>query len=213
MSSILEYYDITQGNELSTNFIYGIQNQFCDRDGSGMYLRDACKIVKTYGDMLLQHCPGNDEVPKCWSIAEKSLANEEYKTTAEAFKISSYYSVSSVNEIKRAILEFGPVIASVKWYDNFKVKNGILTGNQSGDYGYHAIMIYGWTSEGFLCQNSWGRFWGNGGRFILPSSIKVREAFGIVDDDNSIIIHPKRNKFLDIIYKVLNFILNLFKKK
>lgn len=213
MSSILEYHDIAQGNTLSTNFIYGIQKQLCGREGSGMYLRDACKIVQTYGDMLKEHCPGNTEVPKCWEIAEKSLNNEEYKKIASAFKVKSYFSLKSIDEIKRAILEFGPVICSIKWYDNFTVVNGTLSGEQSGEYGHHAVMVYGWTEEGFLCQNSWGQSWGDAGRFTLPYSIKIRESFGVEDEDNLLIIHPKRNKFLDFIYKILNFILNLFKKK
>lgn len=213
-SSILEFHDIKNGNTLSTNFIYGIQKEFCGHEGSGMYLRDACKIVKEYGDMLESDCSGNDEVPKCWEIAQDALNNDICKKNAQEFKIKSYFNCSTNNDIKRAIYEYGPVLCSIKWYDTFKVdKDGVLEGAQKGDYGYHAVMIYGWNSCGFLCQNSWGTSWGEKGRFILPYTIPVAEAKGLVDDETSNIIIPKRNKFLDFIYKIVNAIVNFFKSK
>ena len=211
-SSILEYHDLGIGrNTLSTNFIYGIQKKECGHEGSGMYLRDACKIVTKYGDMLESECKGNDEIPKCWDIAEQSL--EDYGTENSLyFRAESYFNCKDNDDIKRAIYNYGPVLASVKWYDTFKVnEDGILEGKQSGDYGYHAIMIYGWNEEGFACQNSWGNRWGEKGRFILPYNIPVAEAKGIVDADDNTIVKPKRNGFLDIVYKIVNFILNIFK--
>jgi hypothetical protein len=44
MSTILEYFDKGRNN-LSTNFIYGLQKELCSNETKGMYLRDACKIV------------------------------------------------------------------------------------------------------------------------------------------------------------------------
>lgn len=212
-SSILEYYDLNLGkNTLSTNFIYGIQRKECGHEGSGMYLRDACKIVTKYGDMLESECSGNYEIPKCWGLAEKALENTTAKDEALYFRAESYFNCKSNDDIKRAIFNYGPVLASIKWYGTFKVNNdGVLEGKQSGDYGYHAIMIYGWNACGFLCQNSWGTHWGEKGRFILPYNIPVAEAKGIIDAEYNTLIKPKRNAFLDIVYKIVNFILNIFK--
>ena len=212
-SSILEYY-AHPDYKLSTNFIYGIQNKECGHDGKGMYLRDACAIAKKLGDPEEYYCKGNDEVPKVWKIAEKVIEDDVAMTDAFLFRIESYVSLKSVEEIKQFIFDYGPVLASIKWYNNFKPdKHGILTGNQDGDYGYHAIMIYGWNEEGFLCQNSWGTLWGNKGTFILPYSIEVREAFGLVDDPTQgNVIKPKRNFILDLVYKVLNYLINLLHK-
>lgn len=216
-SSILEAHDLCIGdNHLSTNFIYGIQKQLCGHEGSGMYLRDACKIVKEYGDMLEEHCQGNHEVPQCWDIAETSLKCKEYKNIASNFQIKSYFNCCSNEEVKKAIYTYGPVLASIKWYDSYKVdKQGVLFGAEIGDYGYHAIMIYGWNQDGFLCQNSWGINWGNQGRFVLPYSIHIAEAKGIVDavSDSRDIVKPKKNKILNIIYKIINVILNYLKKR
>ena len=210
-SSILEFHDKCN-HILSTNFIYGIQKKECGQEGSGMYLRDACKIVSKYGDALESECPGNDEVPECWALAEKMLDSElnDGKTMADTFKIKSYFNCNSVTDIKRALYNYGPVLCSIKWYDTFKCEDGVLTGEQKGDYGYHAVMIYGWNEIGFLCQNSWGKNWGNNGRFILPYSIGVAEAKGLVDEPSNEIKAPIRNNFMDIIYKIINFFANMF---
>jgi C1A family cysteine protease len=212
-SSILEYYEKIVGRDqkLSTNFIYGIQKAECGHEGQGMYLRDACKIVSKYGDMLEDDCPGNNEVPKCWDIAEIALNNEAYKLNASAFKIKSYFSCTSINAIKKAMMNYGPVLASINWYDSYKPdKNGILSTVKSGDSGYHAIMIYGWDKTGFKCQNSWGSSWGNKGRFTAPYEIKIEEARCFVDEIDTNVIIPKRNTLLDFFYSIVNFILNLF---
>lgn len=217
VSSILEYH-ANGKHKLSTNFIYGGQRTICGRgEGKGMYLRDACKIVKDYGDMLLEDCPGNDEVPKCYSIADEALNDESKVACSKVFRIVKYFSCSSIKDIQKAIYTYGPVLASYKWYDTFKVnKDGVLTGEQKGDHSHHAVMIYGYTPEGFWCQNSWGKSWGKDGRFFVPYEYKVSEARGFVDLDNDSetqdLIQPKRNAFLDLIYKILNCIINMFKK-
>ena len=213
-SSILEHY-IDSKKLLSTNFIYGIQNKVCGHDGSGMYLRDACSIVKTYGDMTEEDCPGNDEVPDCWSIAESALQEKEKADNAVNFKIDKYVSLKSDTDIKRFIITYGPALASIKWYNNFTLSNkDILQGDKKGDYGYHAIAIVGWNKNGFICQNSWGEKWGDKGYFTLPYSIGVAECFGLVDDSTlGIFKEPKRNRILNIFYKLFNFIINIFYKK
>jgi hypothetical protein len=178
-----------------------------------MYLRDACKIVSKYGDMLERDCPGNTEVPKCWEKAEKCLENEAFKKDALAFRTKSYFSCNSTNDIKKALMEYGPVLASVKWYSSFKPdSDGVLPTTEVGEAGYHAIMIYGWDEVGFKCQNSWGTNWGNKGRFTLPYEIKIREARCLVDEVSSDILIPKRTQLLDLVYKLINFIKNFINK-
>lgn len=212
-ASILEYHD--RGvHKLSTNFIYGGQYTICGRDGQGMYLRDACKIVRKYGDPIEQHCKGNNEVQKCYDIAEAALADSEVLASAAHFKIDSYAEAKDIDDIKYAIHTYGPVLISVKWYRDYKVdKDGIMRTSQAGDYGYHAMMAYGWNETGFYVQNSWGKSWGNDGRAILPYEYGVVEAKVMVDANNDDVIVPKRNWFLDIVYKIINFFCNLVPKK
>jgi C1A family cysteine protease len=179
-----------------------------------MYLRDACKIATEYGDPLLEDCPGNTEVPKCYDIASEALKNDEVMRRAADFKTKSYYSCNTIDEIKYALMNYGPLLASLKWYSDYQVKNGILVGGASKKYSYHAIVIYGFNEEGFLCQNSWGKLWGNGGRFIVPYSISFAEARGLIDLENDTYVSPPRpNKYLNMLYKAINFIVNLFRSK
>ena len=214
-STILEHHAAGK-YDLSTDFIYGAPKALCDREGKGMYLRDACKIVKDYGDMLLEDCPGNTEVPECYSKAESALQDSVKVNRAKAFRILKYFSCATPMEIKQAIYKYGPVLACIRWYNDFKVsKNGVLTSAQTGDYSYHAVVIYGYTPDGFWCQNSWGTTWGSKGKFFIPNEIGIYEARGFVDLENNVaddLIEPKTNKYLDILYKILNFILNFIIK-
>lgn len=215
-ASILEYYELNNGrnNKLSTNFIYGIQKYEFEREDSGMFLRDACKIVSKYGDMLKSDCPGNNEVPKCWDKAEQALKDETKKKNAECFIIKSYFTCNSKDAVKKAIMTYGPVLGSVKWYDSYTPNlNGVLSTKKKGSAGGHAFMIYGWNKEGFLCQNSWGTLWGKRGRFILPYEIPLKEARCFVDATDTDIIIPKRSSILDFFYKIFNKLLNFFRKK
>lgn len=222
MSTIMEYYDSLDGKtrDLSTNFIYGIQKSYCGHSGSGMYLRDACKISADLGTPTEDLCPGNTEVPKCWSIAEEAKANEETMKVANCFRISSYARCNDEKAIKLALMNNGPVLCSIKWYDTFKIdKGGVLTGKCTGNGGGHALVIYGWNSTGWMIQNSWGSSWGEKGKFILPYSYKLSEAWSLIDseadlDSNSDIdvIKPKQNNFMDLLFKILNIIRTFFSK-
>lgn len=64
-------------------------------------------------------------------------------------------------------------------------------------------------------QNSWGKTWGVKGCAVLPYDYKINEAFSFVPASSmdSDIVIPARNKFLDLIYSIINALLNLFIKK
>ena len=212
MSTILEYH-AKSVNKLSTNFIYGIRKKLYNQEGEGMFLRDACKIVTHYGDPLECDCSGNTEVPKVYGIAEEAMANPAIMETAALYRTKSYYSCNTVEDIKYALINYGPVLISIKWFDDYKVKEGILTGGKSKDYGYHALVCYGYNEKGLLIQNSWGKTWGRGGRFILPYDIKVREARGLIDLENDEYLPPhKPGMIVEILYKALNALINLARK-
>lgn len=212
ISTILEYH--AQGkHNLSTNFFYGIQKKYCGHEGKGMYLRDACKIATELGDATLEDCPGNTEVPKCYDVAETTLMSEDAMLRAANFKTKSYYVCKTNDDIKYALINYGPILASIQWFSDLKVKNGILTKGKSTKGGYHAFVIYGYNEQGFLCQNSWGKLWGNNGRFILPYDFKIREARGLIDLENDVfVVPPKKTGLVKIIFKILNYIINLIRK-
>lgn len=214
-STILEHY---AGEKLSTNFIYGIANRLYGSKGPGMYMRDACKIIQKYGDMKYDDCPGNTEVEVVYDIANKAFDDKEKLDRAYKYHILSYAQVKSEQDIKYAIMNYGPVFASMKYYDKntFDRRTGILKADMTSNYGYHAIVVYGWNKFGWLCQNSWGVTWGNNGKFVLPYEHGLVEAYSIVDYKDSSdedIVKPNTNQIIDIICKLINIIINLFKKK
>lgn len=217
-ASIIEYHEKdTLLEKMSTNYIYGNQRKVFGYDGMGMYLRDACKFVQKYGDLPLKDAPGNYEVPRCWDMAETLLEDENLVNKALHYNFKTYYAVKSDTEIKYAIINDGPVLASIKWYNDYELESGVLVGEKTGESGYHAVMIYGWNETGFLCQNSWGNSWGENGRFILPYSIGVAEAFGIqdaIDEKEETKLETKStNIFFNFVYKLINLIINFFHKE
>ena len=109
----------------------------------------------------------------------------------------------------------GPVMASIKWYNNFSLKDNVLTSNLSGSYGNHCVMIYGWNEKGWLILNSWGKNWGNKGTFIYPYDYGFNELWGITDTESKEDIvdpRPKKNIIIDFLYKIINFCINVFRR-
>ena len=209
-AEILEYHN-SNDERLSTNFIYGIHYKLFGSKGPGMYMREACKIAQKYGDPLYDLCRGNTEVDSVYQLAAKAFEKPEVLENASKHRISSYARLVSQNDIKYALMEYGPVLSSITWYEENKVdKSGVLQQGITPEGG-HAIMTYGWNEQGWLCQNSWGTYWGNKGYFRLPYDYKLTEAYSFVPADNEDdIVKPSTNKLIDFILKLINYIINLF---
>ena len=212
LSSILEYHDRGQ-HKLSTNFIYGFQQS----NISGMTLRDACDIAKKHGDMLESECPGNYERPNAHTYFQ-SYVNSSNINNGYHFRIASYYKCAVYKDIKYGIYKYGPVLATIKWPNNYKIdlQGNLIPTNKNEQFSYHAVVIYGWDETGFLCQNSWGKFWGKLGYFhIRYQDNLIAEARAIVDYDN-----PKDDALVaptpvmpKYVYHLVNKVRNLFPYK
>lgn len=216
-SSILEWFNQNETGEyreLSTGFIYAMQGIAFNRLDRGMYLRDVCKIIQRYGDCLVKTVPYNVEMPECYNRLKEDL-NEDVYNEAAICRIESYAKCTTDKSVKYALMTYSPVLMSVNWYGKYELsKDGTINfDTTSSDNGYHAVMVYGFNEKGWLCQNSWGKNWGNDGRFILPYEHGFEEAWSFVDAKNDDVYKPRRNTFFDIIYKTFNFFANLFKKK
>lgn len=212
-AEIAEYYNKKQQNsdeKMSVGYIYGCRYVYT---GSGMYLRDALKTLKNRGVALHSEFPYNKEVPEIIDMFE---AVPEWKTDKQN-SISTYFSISTINrnyKIKKALMEYGPVMVSIKWYKDFKVKDGIMTTSRDGKYGGHCVMLYGWNEDGWLIQNSWGKKWGVNGTATYPYYYPFKEVWGITDNIiNENDIKKKSDvEILDIVYKIINFVINIIKK-
>ena len=71
-------------------------------------------------------------------------------------------------------------------------------------------MIYGWDERGWLIQNSWGPIFAGDGRFVIPFDYKFNEAWGITDEIDDSINVKKRTGFANLIYKIYNYLVNLW---
>ena len=218
IAETIEYHNKVQDNitkKMSVGFIYGNRRNSLNK-GSGMYVREALANARNYGDVYLTDFNENKETPEIINLFEERY--ESLKDKAYPFRFSTYFRVKSDNDIKYALMNYGPVIFSMKWYSDIKVgADGVITTTQDKNKirGGHCMIIYGWNEKGWKIQNSWGTTWGLNGKAILPYNITKSECWGItdeihVDDD---VVKPFNSKLLELLVKVVNFILNLFKKK
>lgn len=212
LSEIIEYFNSVQKNdetEMSVGYIYGNRTTSSHK-GEGMVVRDALKAIQKYGDVPKEKFPYNIEIPKV--IEEYEKVDDELYSVGYPYRISTYAKLNNDNEVKNALMKYGPVVMAMDWYNDIRVKDGILTTNYQGAAGGHCMVIYGWNEKGWKVQNSWGRFWGDNGCCIIPYDIKIREKWMVTDNiiDDTDIDKPFDFNFGKIIAIILNWILNLF---
>jgi hypothetical protein len=213
-SSIIEYHNKRQEKTttlFSTEFIYGYRPAGY-YVGEGMYLRDALKTLQKVGDPPLPNFRGNNKCPEAMKNVEAQL--EPLKDLAYPHRISSYVRVRTVDEIKHAIIEYGYVLVSMPWHVDYKLKNGVYTYTSKETRGNHCVCIYGWDERGWLVHNSWGRNWGQRGKFVVPFDFKWNEAWAIIDniEGEGDIKRPEDNWFIRTFSIVINAIANFFRK-
>jgi len=212
IATVIEYFNNLQQNsneEMSVGYIYGNRTN-TTHSGQGMYTRDAIAATCKYGDVAKKLFPYNEEVP---DIIEKfNEQSDALFDKGQPNRFTSYYRLYNDNEIKTSLMNNGPVIFAMKWYDDIKVVDGVITTSQKADGGGHCMVIYGWDERGWKIMNSWGVLWGKGGKAILPYNIKIREAWGIIDTltgTKTNVVKPYNNKVGNMFAKILNFFINI----
>lgn len=184
ISTVVEYYSRKQGDEtreMSVGYIYGNRTNSSHK-GTGMVTKEAIAVTCEYGDVVLDSFPHHHEVP---AIIDKfNDCVDELFPEGYPHRFSSYYKCEGENEIKTALMKNGPVIIAVKWYKDIMVSKGVIktTADPENSAGGHCMVLYGWNKQGWKIQNSWGKFWGDGGRAIWPYDVPIREAFGVIDE-------------------------------
>ena len=218
ISEVVEFFNCLQEGteiEMSTGFIYGNRRNSLNKK-MGMYIREALHNVCKYGDVYKSDFKENVEVPEAIEVFESKFDSLKEKALPNRF--SSYFRLTSAVDIKRALMNYGPVVFALTWREGIYVDtNGILQINPKAkkDSG-HCMLIYGWNKDGWLIQNSWGKYWGNKGCAILPYNAKLDEAWGVTDeivDGKGDVKKPYNTTFLRWIAKVFNWICNLFRRK
>ena len=183
LAAVVEYFNFMQEKSdttMSTEFIYGnrINHTYTDQ---GMIIRDALENLRKYGTCPNSSMPGNIEVPE----AIRRFNQDALGVIPVAYpnRITNYCSLYKKNDMKLWLMTKGPIVFSVKWYENYwlTVNNELHFDEKSEPSGCHCMVIYGWNKEGWLFQNSWGNTWGDGGRAVYPYDATIREAWGVED--------------------------------
>lgn len=185
---ITELEDSKNNKLFSPAYIYGnrCKSVFLDGiyDGEGMYLKDALKQLTNMGDCLYDTLPGFGTYKEMKELYVSECTSAD--TEAYPYRVSSYYAVKTENEIKKAIMEAGSVLASYNitsgWYGTGN--DGIIS-PKGCIQGGHAILIVGWkiidNKQYWIILNSWGKEWGDNGYGYLDIRNQPTEAYCILD--------------------------------
>jgi len=127
----------------------------------GMSLSDAANYVKKFG------VP--DEL--CFPYAPSDMpcgeTNPDWKQRVVK---ASKGAIGGKTQIKNALVQYGPVLASFTVYEDFQYYNGGIYEHVWGNIeAGHAIAIVGYNDNPgyWICKNSWGSGWGENGFFRI----------------------------------------------
>lgn len=141
---------------------------------SGCQIRDVLKSVNTDGVCQEAYCEYNT------SNYQNEPPKEAYDEAVNC-KTTVYKAVDqNVDSLKAALLDGFPIVFGFEVYSSFKTTCTRLSGNMKTPdptketlEGGHCVCIVGYddSKSAFICRNSWGFCWGNGGYFYMPYSV------------------------------------------
>lgn len=143
----------------------GIQYKYVD---SGAFLRDGVKV-----------CASGYASENIWPyVPSKFAVTPSPATRKDALKrkITAYYRISNLNELKDALAKGIPVVFGFSVYSSMMTdavsKTGIVPTPSGKDtmQGGHAVCAAGYDDRKgvIIFRNSWGTSWGNKGYGFLP---------------------------------------------
>ena len=106
------------------------------------------------------------------------------RTTPTFYKAKLTKQFTSVRAIQLEVMTNGPIEAAMTVYKDFLAyKTGIYSHVSGSSLGGHAVKIIGWGSENgtsfWICANSWGTTWGEGGYFRIKFGEVGIDKYGI----------------------------------
>ena len=178
-----ELQDVSLDEYMSPQFIY---NNRENQNSEGMYTRDLMNILLSKGDCREVNFPyGNLNKPP-------KIAYDE----ALYYRIKAYAFIDTVEGLKLALYENGPVVIAFPVY-NFTLE---FWKKRSGEYllGYHAVLVVGYNDidKEFKIRNSWSKDWGLSGYTFMDYEDWgwQEEVLTTIDTDSDIFNPPEPEK-------------------
>lgn len=160
MKTAQEVKDIQLKKVFSPLFIYWQRTN----EGEGMYLRDAMKILTDAGVC------SEEKIPYEQRLRSRDTVPEYAKDEAKNYVIQAYARLTTVDEMRKALVEYGPFIIAIPVYESFSAtpSSGIVPipdTTKEKVIGGHALCVVGYDDEQkcFKIKNSWGKDWGASG--------------------------------------------------
>lgn len=175
ITSIFEYIlkqNLEQETDLSESFVYyNVRHKDGkENEDTGSSFQDVIRSVGDLGvctESLHPYSTGLNKQP-----TEEAYVDGKKRRITKALNVNI-----TENDIKSAIQEGYPVAVSLKIYDSFNSTSGFVKRPtaaevESADFGYHAMVIVGYTDETkhFVVRNSWGERFGDNGYCYVPYS-------------------------------------------
>ena len=130
----------------------------------GVNVMDACEYLVEYG-VPDEGCYPDPHRP--FDYPFESLPGWENRTV----KISEWGWINNEDEeIKQALIDYGPLVICISVYEDFlSYRGGVYTHTWGGRAGGHLVALFGYddNEQSWLCKNSWGTDWGEGGWFRM----------------------------------------------
>ena len=198
-----EVSDSNSGIEEPFSTVFNYANRPETENFEGMYLRTVCKRGRD-GSVPYSVLPGFFNLQTCKAKLKRD--KDKLFSMAKPFAISSFYQVSSREQIKVAIYTLKGVIAGIyvtdEFYNPVNKEYVIYNPNNPRNYGGHAIAVVGYKEDKdgkfwWRVQNSWGKEYGNNGRIWLSGDYPFIESpYAIVDNIDELKWKEYKKKYM-----------------
>ena len=161
--------------KFSASFIYGSDE---DSSGYGMYYEDAVNNCQLYGSPRYEIFTGKmpEQITKREAVAMYHSADSLVRNNATGQKVNGGLNIDfyDCNAVKNCIATYGCFMFTFRVPNNFDQVNssGIIPQPNWWRGDGHMLVLIGLTTIGgkkyWIAQNSWGDWWGDGGRCFIP---------------------------------------------
>jgi len=110
-----------------------------------------------------------------YTVDDKARPADNWAEEAAEQPLGAYYRVNkdSISDMQGAIYEVGAILCSSRvhsgwWFDAAQNALPLIATTDVSPQGGHAFALVGYTRDGFIVQNSWGRDWGWKGFAVIP---------------------------------------------